>query len=88
MIVLFLTLHVTKIFKDFMIVTIIYYILKLLNTDNKVIPQFKFYWRVLMQFIRELFIEDDNYGNCANNIDSHIWKYIILNSLYIDKLKG
>ena len=34
MIVLFLTLHVTKIFKDFMIVTIIYYILKLLNTDN------------------------------------------------------
>lgn len=41
-----------------------------------------------MQFIRELFIEDDNYGNCANNVDSHIWKYIILNSLYIDKLKG
>lgn len=41
-----------------------------------------------MQLIRELFIEDDNYGNCANNIDSHIWKYIILNSLYIDKLKG
>ena len=34
MIVLFLTLDVTKIFKYFMIVTIIYYILKLLNTDN------------------------------------------------------
>ena len=34
MIVLLLTLHVTKIFKDFMIVTIIYYILKLLNTNN------------------------------------------------------
>lgn len=40
-----------------------------------------------MQFIREIFIEDDNYGNCANNVDSQIMKYIILNSLYIDKLK-
>lgn len=41
-----------------------------------------------MQFIREIFIEDDNYGNYANNVDSQIMKYIILNSLYIDKLKG